>query len=284
MSFPAVPQITLRNGTIEPVAIPQIGLGTARIGVDETQKLVRTAFELGYRFIDTAASYENEVGVGRGFRDSGLARADVFISTKLRGSEQGLDAAKKALDASLERLGLEYVDLYLIHWPLPRVGKYIESWNAMEELLAAGKARAIGVSNFMAEHLDRLAQHSSTTPAVNQIELHPREQQQFQRADNARRGIVTQAWSPLGNAGDLLHEPALLTVAQKHGRSPAQIVLRWHIQQGIVTFPKASSQERLAQNLDVFDFELDEGDLTAIAGLETGWRVNGQDPRVYEEF
>ncbi|MBB3039467.1 aldo/keto reductase [Hoyosella altamirensis] len=280
----AVPQIALMNGTREPMTIPQLGLGTARMSDEDTQQLVRVAFDVGYRSIDTAASYENEVGVGRGFRDSGLAREQAFISTKLRGSEQGFDSAKKALDASLDRLGVDYVDLYLIHWPLPRLGKYIESWNAMEELLAEGKTRAIGVSNFMAEHLERLAQNSSTVPAVNQIELHPREPQRLQRADDAARGIVTEAWSPLGNAGDLLQEPALRKIAEKYQKSPVQVVLRWHMQQGIVTFPKASTRARLEQNLEVFDFELGPDDLAAISSLENGWRVNGQDPRHYEEF
>src|SRR3954467_14462177 len=181
--------------------MPQLGLATARVGDEEIRRTVAEALDLGYRLIDTAAKYENEAGVGRGIADAGLPREELFVTTKLRGAERGFDWAKQALDASLQRLGLDHVDLYLIHWPLPRLDKYVESWHALEELLAAGRTRAIGVSNFLPEHLDRLAAESSTVPAVNQIELHPELPQLEQRADHARRGIVTQSWSPLAMGG-----------------------------------------------------------------------------------
>ncbi len=275
----AVPTVPLNNG----VAIPQLGLGTARLPDEETRQIVREALEVGYRFVDTAASYENERGVGKGIADSGLAREEVFVSTKLRGRDQGYDSAKEALRASLDRLGLDSVDLYLIHWPLPRLNRYAESWRAMEELLAEGLTRAIGVSNFLPEHLARLAAESSTVPAVNQIECHPREPQLEQRADDARRGIVTESWSPLAN-GELLAQPVLAEIGARHGRTPAQVVLRWHVQQGLVTFPKASSRGRLVENLDVYGFELTDQDLAGIATLADGTRVNGQYPDVWEEF
>jgi 2,5-diketo-D-gluconate reductase A len=275
----AVPTVPLNNG----VAIPQLGLGTARLPDEETRQIVREALEVGYRFVDTAASYENERGVGQGIADSGLAREEVFVSTKLRGRDQGYDSAKEALRASLDRLGLDSVDLYLIHWPLPRLDRYAESWRAMEELLAEGLTRAIGVSNFLPEHLDRLAAESSTVPAVNQIECHPREPQLEQRADDARRGIVTESWSPLAN-GELLAQPVLAEIGARHGRTPAQVVLRWHVQQGLVTFPKASSRGRLVENLDVYGFELTDEDMAGIATLADGTRVNGQYPDVWEEF
>jgi diketogulonate reductase-like aldo/keto reductase len=275
----AVPTVPLNNG----VAIPQLGLGTARLPDEETRQIVREALEVGYRFVDTAASYENERGVGQGIADSGLAREEVFVSTKLRGRDQGYDSAKEALRASLDRLGLDSVDLYLIHWPLPRLNRYAESWRAMEELLAEGLTRAIGVSNFLPEHLDRLAAESSTVPAVNQIECHPREPQLEQRADDARRGIVTESWSPLAN-GELLAQPVLAEIGARQGRTPAQVVLRWHVQQGLVTFPKASSRGRLVENLDVYGFELTDQDLAGIATLADGTRVNGQYPDVWEEF
>ncbi|HEX2072885.1 MAG TPA: aldo/keto reductase [Geodermatophilus sp.] len=277
---PAIPSIRLNNG----VDIPQLGLGTARVSDEETRRIVREALEAGYRFIDTAASYENERGVGQGIADSGLPREQVFVSTKLRGRDQGFQSAKRALRESLHRLGLEYVDLYLIHWPLPRLDRYVESWLAMEELLAQGLTRAIGVSNFLPEHLDRLAAAGSTVPAVNQIECHPQEPQLEQRADDARRGIVTESWSPLANGGELLRRPVLTEIAARHGKTPAQVVLRWHVQQGLVTFPKASSRSRLVENLDVYDFSLSDEDMAAIATLADGTRVNGQHPNVWEEF
>jgi 2,5-diketo-D-gluconate reductase A len=275
----AVPTVPLNNG----VAIPQLGLGTARLPDEETRRIVGEALEVGYRFVDTAASYDNERGVGQGIADSGLPREEVFVSTKLRGRDQGYDSAKEALRASLDRLGLDSVDLYLIHWPLPRLDRYAESWRAMEELLAEGLTRAIGVSNFLPEHLDRLAAESSTVPAVNQIECHPREPQLEQRADDARRGIVTESWSPLAN-GELLAQPVLAEIGARHGRTPAQVVLRWHVQQGLVTFPKASSRGRLVENLDVYGFELTDEDMAGIATLADGTRVNGQYPDVWEEF
>jgi len=277
---PSVPSIGLNDGN----SIPQLGLGTARLPDEETRRIVREALEVGYRFVDTAASYDNETGVGRGIADAGLPRDQVFVSTKLRGREQGGESAKQALRSSLDRLGLDFVDLYLIHWPLPRLDRYVESWLAMEELVAEGLTRSIGVSNFLPAHLDRLAAASSTVPAVNQIECHPRDPQPAQRADDARRGIVTESWSPLANGADFLRGPVLAAIAGRHGRTPAQVVLRWHVQQGLVTFPKASSRGRLTENLDVFDFALTDDDLAEIAGLADGTRVNGQYPDVWEEF
>jgi 2,5-diketo-D-gluconate reductase A len=266
------------------VSIPQLGLGTARVtDQDEIRRIVTEAFEIGYRHVDTAAAYDNEVGVGRAVADSGLPRDEVFVTTKLRGAQQGAET-RAALEQSLERLGLDHVDLYLIHWPLPRLDRYVESWQIMEELAAEGLTRAIGVSNFLPEHLDRLAAESSTVPAVNQIELHPQMPQVEQRAYDVRRGIVTEAWSPLANAGELLEAPVLAEIGQRYGKSPVQVVLRWHVQQGIVTIPKASHPDRLRANLDVFDFTLTDADMNAIATLATGQRVNDQDPRTHEEF
>jgi diketogulonate reductase-like aldo/keto reductase len=275
-----VPSVPLNTGA----AIPQLGLGTARVtDQDEIRRIVGEAFEIGYRHVDTAAAYDNEVGVGRAVAESGLPRDQVFVTTKLRGAQQGAET-RAALEQSLERLGLDHVDLYLIHWPLPRVDRYVESWQVMEELATEGRTRAIGVSNFLPEHLDRLAAASSTVPAVNQIELHPQNPQVEQRADDDRRGIVTEAWSPLANAGELLSAPALAEIGERHGKTPVQVVLRWHVQQGLVTIPKASHPDRLRANLDVFDFTLTDADLAAIATLATGTRVNDQDPRTHEEF
>jgi 2,5-diketo-D-gluconate reductase A len=274
-----IPSIPLNTGA----SIPQVGLGTARVtDQDEARRIVLEALEVGYRHIDTAASYDNEVGIGRGIAESGLSRDDVFVTTKLRGAQQGPDT-RAALEQSLERLGLDNVDLFLIHWPLPRLDRYVESWKIMEQLRDEGLTRAIGVSNFLPEHLDRLAAESSTVPAVNQIELHPREPQRAQQADDARRGIVTEAWSPLAK-GDLLAAPVLAEIGARHGRSPAQVVLRWHMQQGLVAIPKASHPDRLRANRDVFDFTLTDDDLAAIETLADGKRVNDQDPRTWEEF
>ena len=276
-----VPTLMLNTGT----PIPQIGLGTARVtDQEEIRRIVREAIDVGYRHIDTAAKYDNEVGVGRGIADSGVDRADLFVTTKLRGADQGAGTTREALTGSLDRLGLDYVDLYLIHWPLPRLDRYVESWTVLEQLLAEGLTRGIGVSNFLPEHLDRLAAHSATVPVANQIELHPQFPQREQRADDDRRGIVTVAWSPLANANDLLQAPVLVEIGQRYGKSPVQVVLRWHIQQGVAAIPKASHIDRLRANLDVFDFALDDHELQQIADLETGKRVNDQDPRTWEEF
>jgi 2,5-diketo-D-gluconate reductase A len=275
-----VPTVTLNNG----VTMPQLGLGTAGPGDEETRHRVREALTAGYRLIDTAARYGNEVGVGQGIADSGIPREEVFVGTKLRGSEHGYDSARKALDASLNRLGLNYVDLYLIHWPLPRLDQYAESWRAMAEMFAEEKIRAIGVSNFLPEHLDRLAATSPVVPAVNQIELHPRLPQHEQRADDERRGIVTQSWSPLAKGAELLDQPILASVGSRYGKTPAQVVLRWHVQQGLVPIPKSGNADRLRQNLEVFDFELSGEDLAQIGTLDTGTRTGGQDPRTHEEF
>ena len=277
MTVPSIPLNTRGS-------IPQLGLGTARVtDQEEIRRTVATALEVGYRHVDTAAKYENELGVGRGIGDSGLPRDEVFVTTKLRGSQQGAET-REALEQSLDRLGLDHVDLYLIHWPLPRVDRYVESWQIMEELRDEGLTRAIGVSNFLPEHLDRLAAESSTVPAVNQIELHPRLPQPAQRVDDARRGVVTESWSPLA-MGDLLASPVLAEIGERHGRSPAQVVLRWHVQQGLVAIPKASHVDRLRANLAVFDFALTDDDMARIATLATGQRVNDeQDPRTWEEF
>jgi 2,5-diketo-D-gluconate reductase A len=275
-----VPTVMLNNG----VEMPRLGLGTAGPGDEETRRRVREALSLGYRLIDTAARYGNEVGVGQGIADSKIPREEVFVGTKLRGSDQGYESTRKALDASLQRLGLDYVDLYLIHWPLPRLDRYAESWRAMAEMLAEGKIRAIGVSNFVPEHLDRLAATSSVVPAVNQIELHPRLPQREQRADDERRGIVTQSWSPLAKAGEVLNEPVLASIGSRYGKTPVQVILRWHVQLGLVPIPKSGNADRLRQNLEVFDFELTDEDLAQIATLDTSARLAGQDPRTYEEF
>jgi 2,5-diketo-D-gluconate reductase A len=275
-----VPTVTLNNG----VTMPQLGLGTAGPGDEETRRRVREALTLGYRLIDTAARYGNEVGVGQGIADSGIPREEVFVGTKLRGSDQGYDATRKALDASLSRLGLDYVDLYLIHWPLPRLDQYADSWRAMAEMLAEGKIRAIGVSNFLPEHLDLLAATSPVVPAVNQIELHPWLPQREQRADDERRGIVTQSWSPLARGGDLLAEPVFTTIGDRYGKMPGQVILRWHVQLGLVPIPKSGNAERLRQNLDVFDFELTGDDMAQIDTLAGTNRGSGLDPRTHEEF
>jgi len=274
------PTLTFNDGA----AMPQVGLGTAREDDETMRRVVREAIDVGYRLIDTAAKYENEIGVGRGIADSGVGRDELFVTTKLRGSEQGYESAFTALDGSLDRLGLEYVDLYLIHWPLPRLDKYLDSWRAIVELQAAGKTRSIGVSNFLPEHLDRLADAGLPVPALNQIELHIGFPQREQRADDERRGIVTQAWSPLANNPALLADPAVVRTAERVGRSPAQVLLRWHVQQGIAIVPKTTSTERARQNLALFDFELSDDDLRELATLETGIRVGDQDPATYEEF
>ncbi len=265
-----VPTITLDNG----VEIPQLGLGVWQIEDEIVTDVVTTAFQAGYRHIDTAAVYGNEAGVGRAIATSGLPRDELFITTKLWNSDQGYDSTLAAFDASLERLGLEYVDLYLIHWQALKKDKYVETWKAFEQLYADKRIRAIGVSNFHEPALRRLFDETTIRPAVNQIELHPALPQDELRAFNAENDIVTQAWSPLAQ-GELLDQPALKTLAGKHGKTPAQVVIRWHLQLGNVVIPKSKTPSRIQENFAVFDFRLDNDDMAAIADLETGVRTGG---------
>ncbi|WP_301128080.1 aldo/keto reductase [Streptomyces cacaoi] len=268
-----VPTITLSNG----VPMPQLGFGVWQVPDDEATAAVATALETGYRSIDTAAIYENERGVGRALAASGLPREELFVTTKLWNAEQGYDSTLRAFDASLERLGLEQVDLYLIHWPMPAVDRYLDTWKAFEKIYADGRARAIGVSNFQPAHLNRVLELGGTTPALNQIELHPTLQQSVPRAYHADHGIATEAWSPLGQGGDLLKDPKLARIAEKHGRTPAQVVLRWHLQLGNVVIPKSVTPSRIRENFDVFGFSLDAEDMAAIGTLNTDTRL-GADP------
>ncbi|NKY13900.1 aldo/keto reductase [Streptomyces somaliensis] len=271
------PSLTLNNG----VAMPQLGLGVWQVPDDEAVEAVGTALEAGYRSVDTAAVYQNERGTGRAVAASGIPREELFVTTKLWNSEQGYDSTLRAFDASLERLGLDYVDLYLIHWPVPARGAYVDTYRALEKILADGRARSIGVSNFLPEHLERLMDATSVVPAVNQIELHPYLAQAEARAFHARHGIATEAWSPLGQGRDLLETPAVAAVAHKHGRSPAQVVLRWHLQLGNVVIPKSVTPSRIRENIDVFGFELDAEDMAAFAALDEGRRL-GPDPAAFD--
>jgi 2,5-diketo-D-gluconate reductase A len=275
MTSPDVPAVELNNG----VRIPQFGFGVFQIPPEKTAQAVRTALEAGYRHIDTAQMYRNEEGVGAGVAESGLAREDVFVTTKLANDAHGHDNAITALEGSLRRLGFDYVDLYLIHWPLPHKDSYVRTWQGFADILRAGKARAIGVSNFQPAHLDRLAEETGTVPAVNQIELHPALQQTELRAYHQAHGIATEAWSPLAQA-EVLADPVLTDLAEKHGRTAAQVVLRWHLQLGNIVFPKSSSPDRIKENIDVFGFELDDEDMTAVGKLDDGRRT-GPDPDTF---
>jgi len=271
-----VPPIILNNG----VEMPQLGFGVWQVPDDEAERAVATALEAGYRSIDTAAIYGNEVGTGKAIAASGVAREDIFVTTKLRNSDQGYDSTLRAFDTSLEKLGLDYVDLYLIHWPTPSRDLYVDTYKAFEKLHADGRIRAIGVSNFEPEHLERLIAETSVVPAVDQIELHPHLQQQAAREYHAEQGIATEAWSPLGSGKGLLEVPAIVAIAQKHGRTPAQIVLRWHLQLGNVVIPKSVTPSRIKENIEVFDFSLDTEDLAAISALNEDRRT-GPDPTTF---
>ncbi|GAO12291.1 putative aldo/keto reductase [Streptomyces lydicamycinicus] len=272
-----VPSITLNNG----VAMPQLGYGVWQVEDDQAFTAVGQALDAGYRSIDTAMIYGNEEGTGKALAASGIARDELFVTTKLWNADQGHDATLRAFDTSLAKLGLEYVDLYLIHWPLPSRDTYIETYRALEKIYADGRAKAIGVSNFLPEHLERLLGETSVVPAVNQIELHPLFPQAASRAFHARHNIVTEAWSPIGQGKGLLENPTLVELAAKHGKTPAQIVLRWHVQLGNVAIPKSVTPSRIAENIDIFDFELDDTDLTALAGLDSGTRL-GPDPATFD--
>lgn len=267
------PVLKLKDGH----SIPQIGLGVWKADDAQAAEAVRVALQAGYRHVDTAAIYGNEAGVGKGIRAAGVAREAVFVTTKLWNDAQGSDSVRKAFDASLKRLGLDYVDLYLIHWPAPRKGLYLDTWRAFIRLQEEGLVRSIGVSNFMPEHLDRIISETGITPVLNQIELHPGFQQTVLRAAHAKHGIITQAWSPLGQ-GQLLDHPALKAIAAKHQRTVAQVILRWHLQSGFVAIPKSVTPSRIKENFDILDFALDADDLAAIAKLDDKNGRLGPDP------
>jgi 2,5-diketo-D-gluconate reductase A len=261
------PLIELNDGN----RIPQLGLGTWPLDDEQVAAAVVQAVEAGYRHIDTAVKYGNERGVGNGIRASGVDRSELFITTKLDGEFQGDDRAVAGLEGSLKRLGLDYVDLLLIHWPLPGRDQYISTWRTFERLQAEGKVRSIGVSNFKPAHLERLLAETDVVPAVNQIQLSPAITRSAEREFHERHGIVTESYSPLGGSGaGLLSAPLLAQLAEKHGKTPGQLVLRWHIQNGLVTIPKTASPERMAENLDVFDFALDPQDLAELSVLDEG--------------
>ncbi|WP_425837806.1 aldo/keto reductase [Microbacterium sp. PA5] len=270
----SIPDITLNDGH----TIPQLGFGVFKVDPGETERIVSDALEAGYRHIDTAAVYRNEEGVGRAIAASGIPRDELFVTTKLWNSEQGTDSTRAALATSLETLGLDHVDLYLIHWPRPDLDRYVASWQTLEELRGEGLTRSIGVSNFHRPHLERLLAETDTVPAVNQIELHPAFAQRELRAFGEGHGIRTEAWGPLGQGKyDLFGEQAVQAAASAHGATPAQVVIRWHLQHGIIVFPKSSTRERIAENIDVFGFELTADEMAAIDALDRGLRV-GADP------
>jgi 2,5-diketo-D-gluconate reductase A len=263
-------------------SIPAVGLGVWQTPAEETRQAVEAALATGYRHVDTAAAYRNESEVGRGLSaaaDSGVAREDVFLVTKLWNSEHGYDKALKAFDDSAKRLGVDYVDLYLIHWPMPEVNAFVETFKALAALREEGRIRSIGVSNFAPEHLRTLVDGTGIVPAVNQVELHPRLPQQELREVHAQLGIATEAWSPLGQ-GALLSDPTVTAVAQAHSKTPAQVLIRWHLQLGNIVIPKSVNPDRIASNFDVFDFELSAQDIASIATLDDGTRL-GPDPRTF---
>ncbi|MGM1059400.1 aldo/keto reductase [Saccharothrix sp. Mg75] len=268
--------ITLNNG----VGMPQLGFGVFQVSTQDTHDAVTEALRVGYRSVDTAAVYGNEEPVGRALADSGIARDELFVTTKLWNSEQGYDEALRAFDVSMGKLGLERLDLYLVHWPAPAQDRYVDSWRALGKLLADGRVRAIGVSNFQPAHLERVVEATGQVPSVNQVELHPYLQQAELRAFHAEHGIVTEAWSPLAKGGQLLDERVVADIAGKHGKTPAQVVLRWHVQLGNVVIPKSVTPSRIAENFAVFDFELDGDDLDRISTLDRGERT-GPDPDTF---
>ncbi|ABM09745.1 aldo/keto reductase [Paenarthrobacter aurescens] len=260
------PLIELNDGH----KIPQLGLGTWPLNDAQVADAVVEAVSHGYRHVDTAVKYGNEKGVGNGIRACGVNREELFITTKLDGEFQGSGKAAAGLDGSLERLGLDYVDLLLIHWPLPRRGDFVDTWKTFEELQASGKVRSIGVSNFKPAHLDQLLRQTDVVPAVNQIQVSPTIPRPAARAFNERNGIITESYSPLGASSDLLNAPVLADIGKKYGKTPGQVVLRWHVQQGLVAIPKTANPQRMRENLDIFDFELDHDDLTRLQTLDAG--------------
>jgi diketogulonate reductase-like aldo/keto reductase len=268
-----VPVLDLNDGN----KAPQLGFGVFQIPDAETADAVAAALKAGYRSIDTAAIYKNEAGVRQGVERSGVARGDIFLTTKLWNTAQGFDSTLKAFDESVTKLGTDYVDMYLIHWPTPKNDRYVDTWKAFIRLRDEGRIRSIGVSNFQPGHLDRLVQETGVVPVVNQIELHPDFAQRDVVAANAKHKVITEAWSPLGQGGDLLKNETLVAIGKKYGKSSAQVVLRWHVQLGHMVIPKSATPERIAANIDVFDFALTDEDMKAIAGLDAGKRM-GPDP------
>jgi 2,5-diketo-D-gluconate reductase A len=262
-----VPTIELNDGT----RIPQLGFGVYQIDPDDTAAAVKTALDIGYRHVDTAEMYRNEAGVGHGVRDSGLDRAEVFVTSKLNNGFHAPDDARRAFDQTLSALGFDYVDLFLIHWPLPTLyhGDFVSTWQTLEEFKRDGRARSIGVSNFQTAHLERLARETDTVPAVNQIEVHPYFTNEDVRAYGAAHGIATEAWSPIAQ-GKVLDDRAVTRIAEATGKSPAQVVLRWHVQRGDIVFPKSVTPKRIEENFALFDFELGDADVDALTVLDKG--------------
>ncbi|MFC6357215.1 aldo/keto reductase [Luethyella okanaganae] len=276
MTIP-MPTITLNDGR----AIPQLGFGVFKVDPIETERVVSDALDVGYRHIDTARIYDNEAGVGKALADSGIARDELFVTTKLWNDDQGTQSAFDAFDRSLDKLGLDYVDLYLIHWPAPAKDRYVESWKTLEQIRESGRARSIGVSNFLVPHLERLLADADVVPAVNQIELHPYHQQPATTAFSRERGINIEAWGPLGQGKyELLELPEVTGPASAHGKTSAQVVIRWHLQSGNIVFPKSNRRERMAENFDVFDFALSDAEVAALTGLERAGRVSANPEEV----
>lgn len=272
MTNSTIPNIELNNG----VTIPQVGYGVFQVPEAETQRAVEQALEAGYRHIDTAAAYYNEAGVGAAIRASGLPREEIFVTTKLRNGDQGAESALTAYENSRKALGLDVVDLYLVHWPYPSADKYIETWRSFEKLYEQGAVRAIGVSNFLPQFLERLLGETEVVPAVNQIEIHPTFQQPHTQDASRAAGIAVEAYSPLGQGKDL-DAAAVTAAAESHGVTAGQVVLRWHVQQGTIVIPKSVTPERVVSNLDVFSFELSDEEMGAISALDTDERI-GADP------
>ncbi|QCQ89946.1 aldo/keto reductase [Rhodococcus sp. SGAir0479] len=275
-SISSVPNIALNDGN----AMPQLGFGVFQVPDEQVYAAVAEALRVGYRSIDTARIYDNESGTGRAIADSGIAREDLFVTTKLWNDDQGYDSTMRAFDASMAKLGLDYLDLYLIHWPAPAQDRFIETFKAFQQLKADGRVRSIGVSNFTADDLGRLVEAVGETPAVNQIELHPDFAQPRLRALHEEMGIATEAWSPLGQ-GNTLSNPTVERIAEAHGRTPAQVILRWHVQLGNIVIPKSVTPERIASNFDVFDFELGADDMFAIGSLDRPDGRLGPDPATF---
>jgi len=272
-----VPGIKLNSGA----TIPQLGFGVFQIDPQDTATTVQTALEVGYRHIDTAQMYGNEAEVGEAIANSGIPRDELFVTTKCNNSNHGYDDSQRALDESLSKLRTDYVDLYLIHWPLPGKDLYVETWKGFEQAAKDGKARSIGVSNFQRHHLDRLAGETGTTPAVNQIELHPHLQQPELREYDRSHGIATEAWSPIGQGKGVIDEDRIVEIAKAHDKTPAQVTLRWHVQLGNIIFPKSVTDSRIRENFDIFDFELTDEEMSAIGALDQGKRL-GPDPDQFD--